>query len=200
MGRVRGGAPLSGADLSAALPAAATAAQETGSAEGAWSGPGAERDADALRGLRPAADAPSALRGVHDPGGTAAPGASSHQRSLRRLPRVASTAGAKEIVASVTEKQFQAQVLDLARLLGWRVYHPWLSVRSAAGFPDLVLCRPPRLILAELKTARGRLSPAQEEWLAALRACPGVEVHVWRPMDWDAIIRVLEGEHARVVR
>jgi hypothetical protein len=44
----------------------------------------------------------------------------------------------------ITEKQFTGQVVQLARMLGWRVYHPWLSVHSAAGFPDLVLCRPPR--------------------------------------------------------
>jgi len=37
-----------------------------------------------------------------------------------------------------TEKQFAQQVVDLARLLGWQVYRTWLSVRSQAGFPDLI--------------------------------------------------------------
>ncbi len=91
----------------------------------------------------------------------------------------------------VTEREFQGAVIDLARALGWTVYHPWLSVRSAAGFPDLVLVRPPRVVFAELKTERGRVSPAQERWLALLRACPGVEAYVWRPGEWNSVSAVL---------
>lgn len=92
----------------------------------------------------------------------------------------------------ITEKQFQQQVIDLARLCGFRVYHTWLSIRSAAGFPDLVLARPPRLIFAELKSDRGALTPAQHDWLTALRCCAGVEVYVWRPADWEQIVAVLQ--------
>ncbi|WP_376793087.1 VRR-NUC domain-containing protein [Thermoflexus sp.] len=94
----------------------------------------------------------------------------------------------------ISEKDFSQQVVDLARLLGWKVYRTWLSIRSPAGFPDLVLAKPGRpLILAELKTERGKLSPAQEEWLATLRQVPGIEVYVWRPGDWEEIVRVLRG-------
>ncbi len=103
----------------------------------------------------------------------------------------------------VTERVFQRQVLDLAGLLGWRVYHTWLSARSAPGFPDLVLCRAEtdttgrpilgtgRLIFAELKSATGKPTPAQSEWLALLGAVPGVEVYLWRPHDLEGIARVL---------
>jgi hypothetical protein len=59
------------------------------------------------------------------------------------------------------------------------------------GFPDLVLARPPRVIFAELKTAKGKLGPEQENWLAALTACPGVEVYVWRPDQLDDIAQIL---------
>lgn len=92
---------------------------------------------------------------------------------------------------AVTEREFLRMVAELARLLGWRVYHPWLSIRSERGWPDVALCRPPRLILAELKTDRGRVTPSQAEWLDLLGACPGVEVHLWRPADLDTIAAVL---------
>lgn len=91
----------------------------------------------------------------------------------------------------LTERQWLAQVADLAIILGWDVYHPWLSIHSARGWPDLALCRPPRLILAELKTATGKLTAAQTRWLDLLGACPGVEVHVWRPADIEAVAGVL---------
>lgn len=86
-----------------------------------------------------------------------------------------------------SEKQFQAQVLQLAKLCGWKAYHTHNSRRSAPGFPDLVLVRPPRVIFAELKTESGRLRPEQRAWLEALEACPGVEVQVWRPRDLQQI-------------
>lgn len=85
----------------------------------------------------------------------------------------------------VTERQFQAQVERYARLCGWLVYHTAFSVRSPSGFPDLVCVRDGRLAIAELKSAAGRLTPAQEDWLAAFGAVPGVTVRVWRPTDED---------------
>ncbi len=95
------------------------------------------------------------------------------------------------IALPLTEKEFLLQVSEVARLYRWRVYHPWLSIRSERGWPDVALCRPPRLILAELKTDRGKVTPHQAEWLALLGACPGIEVHLWRPADFDAIAEAL---------
>ena len=91
----------------------------------------------------------------------------------------------------VTEKDFLHQVKDLGRLYRWRTYHPWLSVHSERGWPDIAMCRPPRLILAELKTDRGKVTPHQAEWLELLGACPGVETYLWRPADFDTIAEVL---------
>ena len=85
------------------------------------------------------------------------------------------------------EKQFLALVRELAQWCGWRVYHTHDSRRSPAGFPDLVLVRRPIVILAELKAARGRLTPEQRAWLEALGQCPGVETYLWRPSDWRQI-------------
>jgi hypothetical protein len=87
----------------------------------------------------------------------------------------------------VTEATWQAQVVDLAELFGWFVYHNPDSRRSNAGFPDLVLIRPPRVLFIELKRETGRLSPTQREVIDALEACPGVEVHVARPSDWERV-------------
>ena len=90
----------------------------------------------------------------------------------------------------VSEKVFQATVLELAHLEGWLSYHTHDSRRSAAGFPDLVLVRPPRVIFAELKTAKGAMSPQQRLWIAALGACE-VEAYIWRPADWPDIEQAL---------
>lgn len=92
---------------------------------------------------------------------------------------------------AVSERELTGYVRDLAKLYRWRRYHTWLAKHSPAGFPDEVLVRPPRLVFAELKSARGKLSEEQEAWLAALRAVPGIEVHVWRPADLDEIVEVL---------
>lgn len=90
-----------------------------------------------------------------------------------------------------TEAQFLRQIRDLAKILGWETYHPFLSRWSERGFPDIVLCRPPRLILAELKTDTGRTTEAQVRWGELLAACPGVEYHLWRPAMLDEIAAVL---------
>jgi hypothetical protein len=79
----------------------------------------------------------------------------------------------------VTEKAFMAAVIDYATLRGWRHFHAHEMRRSDAGWPDLVLLRPPRIIFVELKVGRNRLTPAQREWLVALDAVPGVESYIW---------------------
>jgi len=92
---------------------------------------------------------------------------------------------------NLSEKAWQQVVLDLAGWRGWRTYHPFDSRRSTPGWPDLVLVRRGRLLVAELKTATGRVSADQQAWLTDLSACPGVEVFVWRPSAWPAVQEVL---------
>ena len=89
-----------------------------------------------------------------------------------------------------SEREFQAMVIELATLLGWRCYHVPDSRRCEAGWPDLVLWRPPRFLLAELKTEKGRVSNIQQRTIGELRAC-GLEVHEWRPSDWTEIASAL---------
>ncbi len=92
---------------------------------------------------------------------------------------------------NLSEKAWQQVVLDLAGWRGWRRYHTFDSRRSTAGWPDLALVRRGRLLLVELKTERGRVTPQQARWLADLSACPGIEVHVWRPSAWPSVQEVL---------
>jgi hypothetical protein len=96
-------------------------------------------------------------------------------------------------VPLLSEAEWQRQVIELATTLRWAEYHAYLSIRSPRGWPDLSLCRPPRLVLAELKTDRkaSKLSPAQERWVDLLGRCHGVEVYVWRPSDIDEVVEVL---------
>jgi hypothetical protein len=89
-----------------------------------------------------------------------------------------------------TERQFEAAVVEFAKLAGWRVYHPYDSRRSEAGWPDLAMVRAGRLVLAELKSEKGRLSEAQAEWIEELRLAP-IEMCVWRPSDWPTIEELL---------
>lgn len=89
-----------------------------------------------------------------------------------------------------TERSWQGQVVEAAQLLGWRTYHTYDSRRSDAGFPDLVLVRRPRVIFAELKSDRGKLTDDQRAWLQALDGC-NVERYVWRPSDWPKVERIL---------
>lgn len=87
-----------------------------------------------------------------------------------------------KLAGLLSEADWQELVVQFARIRGWTVYHPYDSRKSAPGWPDLVLMRPPELIFAELKTMRGRVTQAQEQILDLLRAC-GQEAYLWRPID-----------------
>jgi hypothetical protein len=88
-----------------------------------------------------------------------------------------------------SERDFQRAVVTLASLKRWCAYHTHDSRGSMAGFPDLVLVRD-RVVFAELKTATGRVRPAQADWQARLRDA-GAETYVWRPASWHQIEQVL---------
>jgi hypothetical protein len=88
------------------------------------------------------------------------------------------------VAAVMTERQLQEAVVALARLHGWLVYHTFDSRRSQGGFPDLVLARSRTgVVFAELKTEKGRVSPAQDLWARTITAA-GAKVYLWRPQDW----------------
>lgn len=93
----------------------------------------------------------------------------------------------------ITETQFRQQVIDLAKVFGFKTYFTWTSIHSPKGFPDLVLRKPPRIIFAELKTDKGIVTPAQQEWHDDLIAC-GQEAYIWRPSDFEKIVEALKSK------
>lgn len=131
-----------------------------------------------------------------------------------------------EAPGPLTEDQFQRQVIDLAHAYHWLVAHfraartdrGWRTPveADAEGFPDLVLVRGKRLIFAELKSQKGRVSAAQQGWLDSLAVVcagvaleldelrsnappnslpvepPSVEVYVWRPSMFDEVHELLK--------
>lgn len=86
----------------------------------------------------------------------------------------------------MAEAAFMTAVRRQARIWGWRVYHTHRSDRSDPGWPDLVLAHPKHrlLLVVELKSEKGRVTPDQRIWLDLLTAC-GVDARVWRPDDLD---------------
>ena len=106
------------------------------------------------------------------------------------MPRVPGSA-VDVLSGVVTEAQWQQTVVDAAELFGWWVFHDHDSRRNQAGFPDLCLIRPPRVLFLELKRQTGKVTRAQEEVLGMLAACPGVEERVARPSDWPSLVEWL---------
>ena len=94
-----------------------------------------------------------------------------------------------------------SQVMAYAHMRGWRVWHDQATnarrrcvdcgsyrrgPRNAAGLPDLILVRRPRLVVAELKAEGEKPTTAQRGWLDEYEAC-GIETFVWYPSDFETI-------------
>lgn len=92
------------------------------------------------------------------------------------------------------EAPFQASVISLAKLGGWRYYHTYNSKRSPEDFPDLILVKGPMLIVAECKRDSESPTPGQYEWLEAFDAVRMVWAGVWRPRDMAEITAMIGGE------
>lgn len=98
------------------------------------------------------------------------------------------------------EAAFQRQVLDLAKLYGWRRAHfrPARTVDGwrtpvegdAKGFPDLILLRGSCIVVAELKRPGAKPSAEQTAWLEAFEAV-GAVCFVWNANDWPEVVEVL---------
>lgn len=97
----------------------------------------------------------------------------------------------KNPYVEIPEKNFEQLVKEAARMNGWMYYHTYRSIKSEPGFPDCVMVRGNRLIFAELKTQKGKLSVHQDCWLKTLDEVVGIECYVWRPSDWEEIEETL---------
>ena len=102
----------------------------------------------------------------------------------------------KAVAAEMPERELEDGVLALALGLGYRRYHAlparskdgerWRThQRGEVGFPDLHLVHTKTGAVAvfELKTAKGVVTEAQQEWLDAYALNPHIDSGVWRPMD-----------------
>lgn len=105
-------------------------------------------------------------------------------------------------VPPLREAEFQRQVTDLATIFGWSWAHfrpaqtsrGWRTPVSGplgAGFPDLVMVRRDRLIFAELKRDKAKVTDQQKYVLDVLDGVYAVGVYVWRPGDLDTIMEAL---------
>jgi len=99
---------------------------------------------------------------------------------------------AQLLADSLSEVQWQANIIEYAHLKGWMVAHfrPGLNMRGkwqtavagdGAGFPDLVLVRE-RVVFIEVKAHWGRLSPEQVAWKDCLQGA-SAEWYCWEPRD-----------------
>lgn len=102
-----------------------------------------------------------------------------------------------------THEEYQAQIVELAHVLGWRHLHVrrtigrgkrWTTSTNVVGWPDLLLWseKQRRVVAIEVKVGRDKPSPEQEAVLASLSAA-GVESMVAYPADLDAVQRLLRG-------
>jgi hypothetical protein len=105
------------------------------------------------------------------------------------------------VTKHLTEAEFQAQVVELARVMRWRTMHVrrsigkgrrWTTATSVVGWPDLTLWRPGQFLMVELKTDDGPVTPEQMDLLVSLHAA-GIDARIWRPRDWPEVQATLTG-------
>jgi hypothetical protein len=123
-----------------------------------------------------------------------------HTARRRQVAEVVRTKGLQVGRRQVTpEEAFQNKILALCRWYRLRTYHTYDSRRSPSGFPDLVIVGKGGVVFAELKSATGKVSLAQQEWWEDLKRA-GAEAYIWYPADWEKIQTVLKrlaGHHDR---
>ena len=94
----------------------------------------------------------------------------------------------------MTETDLQTLIVDVAEQCGWLVFHDNDSRRNNAGFPDLVLVKPPRVVFMALKSDKGTLRPAQQVWMGHLLECDTIASAVVRPEHLDLVTNYLTGK------
>ena len=118
---------------------------------------------------------------------------------MKRRPQKAPKTARQLLDEHETEKDFHDNVVALATLLHWRVWHDRATnapskckncgavlqfARNPSGFPDLLLMRE-RLIWRELKREGEDPKPKQHAFGQQL-VDAGEDYDVWRPSDWSS--------------
>ncbi len=103
----------------------------------------------------------------------------------------------------MSEDDFKSRVMATARVYGWMCCHyrpardarGWVTpLEGDAGCPDLILARGGVVLLAELKSHKGKARADQLSWLLAA----GSQGRLWRPGDWPAVLAELSAPRAAV--
>lgn len=79
--------------------------------------------------------------------------------------------------------------MTLLRHAGYMTYHVFDSRRTAVGFPDIVALKGRDLLVLELKTDKGKVTPEQYVWLRAF-ANVG-RSYVVRPRNLDELAAIV---------
>lgn len=108
----------------------------------------------------------------------------------------------RQLQATISEAEWQEQVVQLAQHLGWKHLHvrrsigkgkKWVTTTNVVGWPDLLLWhRRHGFAAVELKVPPNQASPEQLAVLAELEAA-GARTMVAYPTDLGALRDLLEG-------
>lgn len=95
--------------------------------------------------------------------------------------------------AEAPEDALRSRIQALCQVTGHLYYHAKKSQGSTPGWPDLTLVHPAGgpVLFWELKRADQEPTPAQRQWLEALRNATGLACAVYQPCDWEHIYTVL---------
>ena len=104
----------------------------------------------------------------------------------------------------MNEQQLQHFIRETALTGGWKYNHfsdsrkdvgggKMVGDPDAEGFPDLILIKDEQLLAWELKSEKGKLTDAQNDWLFAFENVQKVRSDVVRPRDQDYVLKTLLG-------
>ena len=102
----------------------------------------------------------------------------------------------------VSEADLAKAVEDLLDIYGWKWCHyrpaktskGWRTALSGhPGLLDYIATKGSRLLIFELKSERGNLTPEQLSWWNVL-ILTKAEVYTWRPSDRESIEGILKGD------
>jgi hypothetical protein len=83
----------------------------------------------------------------------------------------------------MTEAELEEQIRDACETLGILRFHVRFSMGTTAGLPDDILIGSRGILWRECKTAKGKVTAAQQQAGEKLTAA-GQDWAVWRPADW----------------
>lgn len=99
------------------------------------------------------------------------------------------------------ERDFARQVETMLDYYGWIWKHDETAQRPGGGFatafrglkgfPDYIAVRGTRIVVAEIKSDKGKATKEQLRWLAAFEETGKAEAYLWKPADLSTIAEVL---------